>query len=192
MANLTTLLAADAAMCYPGVAGTTWGGTYEAVAYHTGGGVPVATYTAFDWTSPGAWVRDGGAGWGSPSGAYVNQAEVALLVEWPAGLSSSGKPVNFRKWYHAVPEPGTESPGSVDISTAMAATLLTAATTLTNCLASSSLLMGNAGRFAGSPLISRYYANHQMPKGRRRRALVSASGRYTGPTISIPDMVIPD
>lgn len=191
VANLGTLVTNESPLLYH-AAGTVAGGCWGAAAYHTGGGVPVAEATYFDPDTPSSWAAYTSTGWGSTFTAPLEAAaEVSLALEWPAGISASGKPVFFRKWYHAVPSSNPASPGAVDIASGVVTSLTTAATNLTNCLAASSLVMGNAGRFAGSPVIKPYYQNHQMPRGRRRKALVTADGRYTGPTISGGTGLIP-
>lgn len=188
--DLTTLKTAEGNLLYSPTTGI-WGGCYEAVAYNAGGGVPIAEVSFFDPDTPASWVGYAGSGWGSHTVNPETAAEVAMLVEWPAGLSSSGKPVNFRKWYHAVPLSSAATGGAADINSANLITLNAAAVTLTNCLASSHLLLSTGARYAGTPAVSPFYANHQMPRGRRRRALVTASGRYTGPTIVVPDSAPP-
>lgn len=192
VADLTTLQAAEADLLYSPSTGI-WGGCYEVVAYAAGGGPPLAVLSRFDPDTPASWTAYSGAGWVSHTVNPETVAEAALLVEWPAGLSSSGKPVNFRKWYHAIPLSGAATGGAADIPSATVTTLTAKAVVLTNCLAASHLLLSTGARYAGTPVVSPFYANHQMPRGRRRRALVTSSGRYTGPTISFPaGATIPD
>jgi hypothetical protein len=105
--------------------------------------------------------------------------------------------VFFRKWFHAVPKATPASGGAIEVSAADVASLVTAGTTLANCLSSGyGLSMGSSRRLAvNPPTVSSFYENHQMPRGRRRKALVTASGRYTGPTIEVPgapEVVLPD
>lgn len=178
------LLVADAKMCY-GAAGT--GGAYQCELYNTAsGGVPVATYTAFDHTNPSAWPGAVGSVW-TVSTAFNAVAEPALLVEWAAGTSSSGKPVKLRKWYHAVPISPAASGSAVDVPTAQATLLAAQATALEGVLGSKGLALGSPkGVFATGATVSSFYSNHQMPRGRRRKALVTAGGIYKGPAIQIP------
>lgn len=165
------------------------GGIYETRMYNAGGGVPLATQTNFDWETPGSWIAYSGSGWAGTSASYEKAAEVALGVRWPAGFSSTGKPVFFRKWFHAIPQSAAASPGAVDITSAQITVLQPKVDALATCLSSGyGLVMGNGSRIASDPsTISPYYENHQMPRGRRRKPLVTASGRYTGPTITVPD-----
>lgn len=184
----TALLTADDKMCYGnGIAAN--GGTYECSIYNVAsGGVPIANVVRFDWETPGAWIAYAATSWGSVTGTFSNNAEDALLVEWHAGLSSSGKPVSLRKWYHAVPII-TAASNAQNVAAANVTSLTTAANALVNVLGSYGLTLGSsAGRFAGSAFVQPYLANHQMPRGRRRRALVTASGRYTGPAIEVPPL----
>jgi hypothetical protein len=179
------LLTADSKMCY-GTSNAD-GGVYSCEIYNADtGGIPLAVYTAFDWTTPGSWVHPGGAGWASSTGDLEPQAEVALLVEYPVGLSRTGKPVTLRKWYHAVPQ-SLAVAGGVDIPSGIVTSLEAAALELQTTLAPYGLAMNSpAGRSPGAPVVLPHYGNHQMPRGRRRKALVTAAGRYTGPAITLP------
>lgn len=163
-------------------------GTYECQAYNqASGGVPIAQYVHFDWTTPSSWIPYSASGYSTASGQADGTAEVALQVEWPAGLSKSGKPVILRKWYHAVPE-STGAGSSAQVSAANVAALQTAANNLKLCLSSYGIQLGSAtGRLAGNARVLPFYGNHQMPRGRRRKPLVTASGRYTGPSINLPE-----
>jgi hypothetical protein len=173
-AACSTLLLADDKMCYTPTTSLN-GGTYECRIYAASGGVPIASYTRFDWTIPGDWIAFNGSGWGAThTVANATQMECALLVEWAAGVSSTGKPVNFRKWYHAVKASVAPGEGLGDILTADITTLTTQAEAVATCLAPTyGLVMGNARRLAGtSPVVSSFYVNHQMPKGRKRKLVV--------------------
>lgn len=164
-----TLLAADDDMCYGG-SGSQIGGTYEASFYRASGGIPVATYTKFDYSVPLDWVVPRGAGWVSHAALTEPSAETALLVTWPAGYSSTGKPVTFRKWWHMVPVTTAGAGSLPDIPTATITSLVSHAQTLATCLAPTyGLVFGNASRLAGLvPTVDAFYSNHQMPRGRRR------------------------
>lgn len=173
-----TLLTADSKMLYPAAAASQ-GNAYRCAIYLASGGTPIASYTAFDPTAPGAWTNPptGGA-WGSNTGNPDPQAEVALLVEWPAGLSAKGKPVTFKKYFHQVPPSGSVG-GSVDILAGNVTAIKTAATNLGLCLNTGyGLVMGNSHRLAGTPVVKQYYANHQMPRGRRRRTSATSAARF--------------
>jgi hypothetical protein len=181
-----TLLTADDKICYSESSGGVSGGTYECAIYAAGGGTPLASYTAFDWTTPASWIAYASTAWPVRTVLPDTNAENALLVEWPAGFSSSGKPVKFRKWYHAVPQTGGVG-NTVDVSTSVAAGLATQANNIAICLyATWGVALGTSGRSPGTVHVSQYYGNHQMPRGRRRKALVSANGTYNGPTVQIP------
>jgi hypothetical protein len=182
-ADCQTLLVNESPLCYQPSTGI-WGGAYECVAYAASGGAPLSSYTHFDPDTPSSWIGYSASGWSSFTRTFESAAEVSLQIEWPAGLSSTGKPVFFRKWLHAVPTSAAVTGGAVDIAAADVTALTAKAVLLTNCLASSNLLLSTGARYAGTPVVASYYANHQMPKGRRRKALVTASGRYTGPTIN--------
>jgi hypothetical protein len=182
-------LALDDAMCY--ALNATDGGTYECDLYDSAtGGVPLVTYIKFNWESPGAWVKPSAAAWsGAPPAVDTSAvAEIAMSVTWPGGISKTGKPVKFRKWYHLVPNYAVEGTAA-DIPTANVTTLTTGANNIAAAFAAKGLSMGNARTLAGSPAtVNPYYGNHQMPRGRRRKALVKADGQYTGPHITIPSV----
>jgi hypothetical protein len=186
------LLTHDSAMCYRTSAAN--GGVYECQLYDQAvGGTAFATYTAFDWTTPGAWVAPTGTGWTTTGVAQEAVAETALQVEWAGGLSSSGKPVFMRKWYHMVPSSAVVG-GAVQVGAADVASLQLAAQSIVGVFASAGLVLGSASsRLAGVASVKAFYGTHQMPKGRKRKALVTAGGRYTGPTIEgHPLVTIPD
>lgn len=174
----------DDRMCYGPLASD--GGTYECSIYdEASGGVPIASDIAFDHTIVADWPGFSGAGWTTTGAPQLISRETALAVEWAAGLSSSGKPVILRKWYHAVPDTGTVG-AAAQVGTADAASLLTAAHAVADALTSIGMVLGSGtGRFAGSATIKTMFGNHQMPRGRRRKPLVTADGRYTGPSLLI-------
>jgi hypothetical protein len=154
-------------MLYNGGAGS--GNAYEAAIYdQASGGVPIAVYTAFDYTAPANWTAPVGSVWGGFSTSIGSPAEQALIVEWNAGLSKSGKPVTLKKFYHQVKAAVTLG-NAADVSTTDVSTLTAQANAITVCLAGKGLSLGSpSGRFAGSAKVKNYYGNHQMARGRRR------------------------
>nr|CRY96106.1 hypothetical protein [uncultured prokaryote] len=191
-AACSTLLSKDSAMCYSSSSGSVQGGAYECEVYASGGGVPIASYVAFDHTTPSSWVAYSASAWATKTTSAENIMEVALLVEWPAGVSRTGKAVKFRKWFHAV-KASSVTPPAHDVSTADVTALTTGAMTLQSCLSTTyNLSLGNSRTLVGSPTVQPFYSNHQMPKGRRRKALVTAGGRYTGPTVDVPGPIEAD
>lgn len=188
------LLTADDKMCYSAASPVT-GGTYQCEIYLASGGTPVGNYVAFPYATYASWIPHAATGWpGAHTGTAEPVAEVALLVEWAGGLSSSGKPVKFKKWYHAVPESSPAAAGAVDVNPAAVTSLQAQALALQTCLSPTyGLVLGNSRRLAGtSPVVLPYYGNHQMPRGRRKRALVTGSGVYTGPRITVPEIPVAD
>lgn len=158
------------------------GGTYAVDLYdQASGGMPIVSVSLFDPTDTGSWAGYGGAGWVGTGMSFLGIAEPALLIDWSAGLSHTGKTVNLRKWYHSVPEPQGGDDGN-NVSSPNLAALTTAATALQHGFSSYGLLMcSGSGRFAGSATVQPYYGNHQMPRGRRRKALVSSAGKVSFP-----------
>lgn len=166
-------------------ADATDGGTASCSAYDSAGGPPLATVTRFDWETPASWIKYAGTFWGSQTGSSFNSsAEIALQVEWNAGTSKTGKPVRLRKWFHAVPDrPGSGT--TPDVGSGTMTGLVAGANGMRSLLTDYGLQLGTpAGRLAGNASVLPYYGNHQMPRGRRRKPLVTASGRYTGPTLN--------
>lgn len=168
-----TLLNADNKMLYS--TGSQHGGTYACSFYNvSAGGAAIAEYTAFDPTSPTSWAAGSASVWPTSASALETQAEVALLVEWPAGVSRTGKPVKYRKWWHQVPVSSGVN-GGQDVVAAAVTALQAQAVVIQGCLIGTyALALGSGSRSPGTPVVSPYYGNHQMPRGRKRK-VASAS-----------------
>jgi hypothetical protein len=173
-ADAQALLTADDKMCW--ASANAQGGSYEAQIYNgASGGVPIAAYVAFDWTAPGTWIKHSGTAWGGVSGSMASPAEAALLVKWAGGFSTSGKPVSFRKWYHAVPVSSVGDTGQ-DVTSSSLTSLQTAAQSIVGVFGSKGLTLGSpSGRLAGTASVDPYYNNHQMSRGRKRKVVASAA-----------------
>lgn len=167
----------DSQMCW-GSASATNGGISEVRIYNAGGGTPIVEKIYFDWTTPAAWIPYTSTGWTTTGRTAELVGEGALLVEWPGGLSSTGKPVKFKKFYHAIPAPSAN--GAVAQVQAADVTSLTAvATGFVGALGAYGLVMGSAsGRLAGSAVVSPYYAAHQRRRGRRKRTVAVSQSQY--------------
>lgn len=179
-AACTLLANADSDFCFgPSPAD---GGVFECEFYNgTTGGVPIASVVLFDYTDVSAWTGYNGSNWNVTTAPCLTARETSLCVEWAAGLSSSGKPVKLRKWYHSVPDQGTPQAGP-DVPSVDHTKLLAAANAFPALLSSYGLILASAsGRLAGEASVLTNYGSHQMPKGRKRPALVSASGRTRFP-----------
>nr|CRY96154.1 hypothetical protein [uncultured prokaryote] len=148
------------------------GGVYEIAIYNQAtGGVPVYVASYFDPATPASWVAYGSSGWGTSTENLESAAEVALQVEWAAGLGSSGKPVYFRKWYHSVPVTSSSTASAADVSTSRLTTLGAAFTTWSTAVGALGVPMGNGSRLASNTAsIRQFFGNHQMPRGRRKVA----------------------
>ena len=185
---LGRLLDLENAVCYPAPGGG-GGGIWEQALYNqSSGGIPVSVVSRFDPDTPGTWIPYSGSAWSSLTTALEGNAEVALQVEWLAGLSSSGKPVRFRKWYHAVPQlaSGNTAP---DVSSTNRTSIAGLIQSELSAIGGLGAPLGNSSRLAGAtPEVLAFYGNHQMPRGRRRKPLVTAGGRYTGPSVVIPEL----
>nr|CRY97320.1 hypothetical protein [uncultured prokaryote] len=146
------------------------GGLYEIALYDQAtGGVPIAVENYFDPDTPGDWVAYVGDAWPSGHTGFVSAAEVALQVEWRAGLSSSGKPVYFRKWFHSVPNGGGAG-ASVDVNGASQTAIEAYIQAQTSIVGGLGAPLGRGSRLAATtPTVAAAYGNHQMPRGRRRK-----------------------
>lgn len=143
---------------------------YDAIA----GGSPLASYTAFDYTVPGDWVPYSGTAW--PSAAWDPElaAEPCLIVDWPGGLSRTGKPVFFRKYLHAIPVSQAADPGDPDVTSGSVTSLAAQANLMLGLFSDVGLHLGSVGgRLAGNPVVKNFYGNHQMPRGRRLKRVVT-------------------
>lgn len=146
------------------------GGLYEIALYNSSsGGVPVAVATYFPYATPGSWIPYTSTGWAVTSSILTPAAETSLQVEWAAGLSSSGKPVHYRKWYHSVPQVAGTEP-TQDIPSGTLTSLTTAFTTGIAGISALGIQLGSGSRLAATtPVVSPFYGSHQMPRGRRRK-----------------------
>lgn len=162
LSDVDDFLSLDAALCYNG---TTGSGFISHAAFYdlSAKGSPL-------FQEPVALGYDG-SDWVTAAGAVGQELnrEVAAVLEWPGGLSRTGKPVTFKKWIHAVPLSPSVAGGSPDIDGATITALKATMASIVTHFAARGLAMGNARRFAGTGYIVRsVYENHQMPKGRKR------------------------
>jgi hypothetical protein len=163
-ADLENFGVLDASMCYNGSNGV--GAITEVSMYDaTAKGTALLRHTA-----PIDYVGDNWAASGGTAPQEQNR-EVAAVVNWPAGMSRTGKPVNFRKYFHAVPSRTSKTSGTDDIVSTDVGLIEAWAATVVVAFAPQGLAMGNARRFAGtSPTVDVFYGNHQMPRGRKRKS----------------------
>lgn len=81
-------------------------------------------------------------GTGSTTPGTAMDAERAVLIQWPAGLDSLGRPVTLKKWYHCFGNFG---------SVVMANNLLTNATAFTQAQRDTMAALADANSRLGSP-----------------------------------------
>lgn len=150
----------DAQLCY---ADPTSPGYITKVSLYdlTAKGTPLEVYDSGIAYNGDAWVPSG-----TPNADPVR--ETCAVLNWPAGMSRTGKPVFFRKYIHAVPLSAAVA-GGVDINSDSSTAIGTVMGQFITLLAGHGLAMGNARRFAGSAVtVDGHYGNHQMPRGRKR------------------------
>jgi hypothetical protein len=175
-AAIAALKTAEIAINYNQTA-TVGGGLYEIALYDQAtGGVPVSVATYFDPTSVGSWIPYTSTAWPVRTFNLVSDAEAALQVEWAAGLSTSGKPVHFRKWYHSIPQE-LNAPGTADFTATEIANVVAQLTNQLTVISGLGAQLGRGSRLAAtSPTVRQFAGNHQMPRGRRRPPVVSSTG----------------
>jgi hypothetical protein len=161
----------DSGMCFGSAAD---GGIFESSLYDvTAKGSPIETHTYFDYLDTSAWTGYTSAGYFAVPSAEAQPLELALLASWYAGMSRTGKPVFFKKWYHAVGETAAAVSGAADVTSANVASLGAYGAGFQGLLSAHGLAMGNARRLVavGEPGIGAFFENHQIPKGRKRKPL---------------------
>jgi hypothetical protein len=153
------------------------GGVWEIALYdQASGGSPIAVTSYFDPAVPSSWIAYIGTPWADLTANLMTAAEVALQVTWNAGLSRTGKPVKFRKWFHSVPEVG-RPPGDPELAGSQVTSLQTTMNAWVAGFSTFGVLHGNGGRLAASvSVVDNFYTNHQMPRGRRRKVTRVAAG----------------
>lgn len=152
------------------------GAIWEIALYNSAsGGVPVAVQTYCDPATPSTWVDYAGAVWPDLTHILETVAEAAMQAYWLAGLSSSGKPVRFRKWYHSVPV-STALNGGADIATSTQNAIKNRLQSGMATISGLGITLGRGTRLAGTtPVVLADYGNHQMPRGRKKKPVKVAS-----------------
>ena len=164
---------------YQASTGAVQGGIWGVTFYNAGGGVPLASKQYFDPLVPAGWLPYTGTVWGNHTPAIEPVAEVAMTFAYPAGISSTGKPIHFRKYIHAVPDSVVAEPTG-EIVAADIASIKSAASSLATVLNPGyGVVMGNSRRFADStnPSVNPFYVTHQMRRGRRKRPVAAVTAQ---------------
>lgn len=111
------------------------------------------------------------SGTGSTATSTANDLERAVLIQWPAGFDSKGRPVKLKKWYHS-----HGSIGGVTLSNAILqnftgftaanrAAIEAAVSPLTRIVTATWGLKAESGRErtgSGDPIAHKYYEHHQL------------------------------
>jgi hypothetical protein len=167
------------------------GGLWKIDLYNQGsGGIPVASSIYFDPDTTASWVAYTATAWASHTPLRNSVLEAAAQVTWLAGVSSTGKPVRFRKWFHSVPINPASAPAA-EITTADQTSIQNLCQTQLAVIAGLGAPQGIGGRLAATTAVcDRFYVNHQMPRGRRNPLRAALAGTlYRGQPIR---PVIPD
>jgi hypothetical protein len=155
------------------------GGFVAVKGYSTAGGPPVYTRAIGEVPTPSSWSPYVGSDWSSASGYVYNvEAEACVLVSIPlTGLSSKGKPVYARKFLHSVAQPSTSVSGAAASLPAGVVTAMETSLAILNTGFGSGgrRVISMAGRLPSSnPIVEPFLGNHQMPRGRKRKASSSS------------------
>lgn len=156
------------------VTGDCSGGVASISVYNSSGGAPISRTVYFDWEAPGTWIPYTGEIWASiPADVPPDAAgESALVVVGNmSALSSTGKPVTTRKYFHAVPSRSAVDYSDPDIS----ATVVAAA----EGVFSVGYLANPAGVSPSTITVPNYYMSHQRVRGRRRTAKALAAASFS-------------
>lgn len=168
-------------MCYPNpadVAGDCSGGVASITVYAAAGGAPIDQTIYFDWQSPSTWIPFTGDGWTDiPAGTPVDggKESALMLIGHLPGLSASGKPMQTRKYLHAVPSRTAADYSDPDVSATNLASLKT--------YLRSGLMRNPAGVQPESVEVLQYYGNHQRVRGRRRTTRQVAADSFSAGVI---------
>ena len=161
------------------VAGACSGGVASIAIYASTGGVPVSNTIYFDWKTPSTWIPYNSGAWdGVPPETLLDaSAESAAIIVGPMdALSATGKPVQTKKYLHAVPSRTAVAYSDPDIAPAIAAAL---------ALKFPSYMMLNpAGVAPATVKCLPYYGNHQRVRGRRRTVAVVAAQSFTAGVVT--------
>jgi hypothetical protein len=150
--------------------GAVFGGLYEISMYNkSAGGVPILSVSYFDPDVYSGWIPYSATAWLDRTLLEDQNAEAALVVHWNAGLSATGKPVRFRKWFHSVPA-AVGSPASPQLGPSDVTSLAAEINHYLSLCAADGVLHGKGSRLAASTCtVETFFGNHQMPRGRRKK-----------------------
>lgn len=157
------------------------GGNASIAIYPESGGVPLARTVFFDYETVGSWETWNGTIWPTAGLAPPQTGEASVLFEIAAGLSSSGKPVSLKTYWHSftsVPETNSSSqfsPTVIADATAQYDKLQVLSDGSGGALVISK---PNGDAVASSSTMRSYVNNHQRVRGRRRRSVTIDGKRY--------------
>jgi hypothetical protein len=182
------LVGMESEVFYPGPSASA--GFLNVKVYPTGTGPALYEYTYGVIETPSTWVAYTGTKWTSITAQQEGAFEPALSVVIPlTGLSTKGKPVTARKYYHAIPiSYGAGDSSAPDVSSSNVTLLESGLALLNNgSLVGGRRVISNGGRLPSSnPTVQPYYTNHQAPRGRKKKAASS------GATASSLEAIIAD
>nr|CRY95846.1 hypothetical protein [uncultured prokaryote] len=151
------------------------GGVASISTYNAAGGAPIAVATYFDWQVPSTWIPFTGTSWvGVDEDTPLDAAgESAVIIQGRRpGLSSTGKPVFMRKYFHAVPSRTSAAFEDPDVASATAISLAAAFNV--------AYFANKAGVYPSTLTALPWYGNHQRVRGRRRSALARSADAFAG------------
>ena len=150
------------------------GGVSSIKVYSAAGGAPISQTVYFDWEAVGTWIPYTGTAWsGVDPGTILDASgESAMVVVGKmAALSSTGKPVTTRKYYHAIPARTAAAYADPDIAPATQAAIKSAV---------NAVFWSNPKGVAPVTVAAEpYYLNHQRVRGRRRTTKTVAAQAFS-------------
>ena len=161
------------------VVGACSGGVASITIYNASGGAPIASTVYFDWKTPSTWIPYTGTAWsGVPAATPLDasgESALVILGRLP-NLSTKGKPIFTRKYFHAIPSRTATTYTDPDIAPAVLASLAG--------VISPSYMGNKAGVTPSVVTASQWYLNHQRVRGRRRTTKQVAAGSFSAGVIA--------
>jgi hypothetical protein len=169
------------------------GGLASLKLYAAGGGVPLAEQINFPYETPGSWLPWNSSGIWQSTGTPPEAMEAAAVFTIAAGLSSTGKPVTLRTYWHAF-----VSTPEISSAPQFSSTIQAAAQTQMNKMqvlndgAGGALVISTPGgrAVAGTCVLDPYVSAHQRVRGRRRKIVTIDGVKYqkaAGEAVAVPE-----
>nr|CRY97270.1 hypothetical protein [uncultured prokaryote] len=157
------------------------GGLAEIKIYSESGGVPAYSKIYFDWETKADWISYTGTFWGTGTIPVNSAGESAAIFQTAAGMSSSGKPVSLRTYWHAFIG-GAHEAGTVDFDSTTQATAAGIFEGMQSLAGGSGpafvLVSPSGGSVATVSTLDAYIGAHQRVRGRRKASVMIDGKKY--------------